>query len=74
VLLLAQIILTVIVWKKGWKWLSLIPIGVCLLFGLLIGLSGGEPSSGIFIDIIAIVALIIMLTKQKISASKDGDK
>lgn len=63
-LLLAQIILTVIVWKKGW--LSLIPIGVCLLFGLLIGLSGGEPSSGIFIDIIAIVALIIMLTKQKI--------
>lgn len=73
-LLLAQIILTIIVWKKGWKWLSLIPVGVCLLIGLLIGLSGGESISGIFIDIISIIALIVMWTKPKISTSKDGDK
>lgn len=62
-LLLAEIILTVIVWKKGWKWFSLLPLGICLLIGILIGLGGGEPTTAIFIDIAAIIALILMWIK-----------
>lgn len=69
-MLIIEIILTIFVWRKGWKWLSLLPVGVASLiafsFGFLIAASGGDvaniESGLIFFDIIAIVALIIMLT------------
>lgn len=65
-----EIILTIFVWRKGWRWLALLPIGIALLIGFIIGISvgmaGGTPTTGggiIFIDILAIIALIIMLIK-----------
>ncbi|MCM1564577.1 MAG: hypothetical protein NC238_01225 [Dehalobacter sp.] len=68
-MLIIEIILTIFVWRKGWKWLSLIPIGIALLVGFSIGfgagMSGGavNPGNVILIDIFAIIALIIMLVK-----------
>lgn len=70
-LLIVEIILTIFAWKKGWRWLSLIPLGLALLIGMVIGLSGATNLSFIYIiDILAIVALIIMNVK----APKSEDK
>jgi uncharacterized membrane protein YfcA len=62
-LLIAEIILTVFVWRKGWKWLSLIPLGVAFLIGMMLGASGADLSSAFIFDGLAIIALIIMLVK-----------
>jgi len=63
-LLIAEIILTIFAWRAGWKWLSLLPVGIAFAIGLAIGASGGEISAGvIFVDIAAVIALIIMLVK-----------
>jgi len=65
-MLIVQIVLTVIAWNRGWRWLALIPIGMALTIGLLIGvgirLNGGTdiPGGVIILDIVAIVALILM--------------
>lgn len=69
-MLIIEIILTVVAWYKGWKWLSLIPVGVAILLGIIVGmsvgLSGGTDISGaIIIDILAIIALIVMCIKGK---------
>ena len=68
-LLIAEIILTIFVWKK-WKWLALLPLGLAVLigsvYGYIIGMNGGTDVSGaIVIDVLAIVALIIMLSLKR---------
>ena len=64
-MLIIEIILTVFVWKKGWRWMSLIPVGIAFLIGIMMGVSGtlvDTSSVGIvFIDVLAIIALILML-------------
>lgn len=63
-LLIAEIVLTVLVWQKGWKWLSLIPIIAALLIGVMIGLTGGTLANNpwiILIDVLAVIGLIVML-------------
>lgn len=68
-MLIVEIILTVLAWRRGWKWLALLPVGIALLIGFAIGfgigLSGGDASSisggTVVIDVLAIVALVIML-------------
>jgi len=37
-----QIILSIVAWNRGWKWLALIPILVALPLGFLIGYIGGS--------------------------------
>ena len=65
-LLIAEIILTVFAWRNGWKWLALLPVGIAFIIGLIIGASRVTDLSGvIFIDIIAVIALIIMVSKSK---------
>ena len=67
-LLIVQIVLTVLVWRKGWKWLSLIPLVIAFLLGFGIGFVGGTLETNpeiIFIDILAIIVLIFMLVKPK---------
>lgn len=66
-LLLIEIILTIFAWRKGWKWRALLPLGICLCLGFMIGVTIGalggnvESVDGIVIlDIIAVIALIIM--------------
>ena len=71
-MLIIEIILTIFAWKNGWKWLSLIPIGAALLLGLfmgiVIGASGGDITTtnglAIFLDISAIIALIILVSRK----------
>jgi hypothetical protein len=70
-MLIVEIILTVFAWRKGWKAWALLPVGIALAIGLLIGFSvgasGGNAESvrgiGIFLDIVAIGVLIYMTAK-----------
>jgi uncharacterized membrane protein YfcA len=73
-MLIIEIILTVLVWRKGWKWLSLIPLGVAFLIGLIIGASGASINSAIIFDVLAIIALIIMLVKSPKETPKETTK
>jgi len=66
-LLIIEIVLTIFAWRKGWKWYSLIPVGIAagagFFIGLGIGYAGGSASvfNGVIVfDILAIVALAIM--------------
>jgi len=67
-MLIAKITLTVIAWRKGWRWWALLPgfmaFGIGFVLGAIIETSGGNSFSvlpyAIFIDIIAIFALICM--------------
>ena len=69
-----EIILAVFAWRKGWKWMSLIPISVALVIGFICGLSGGSPSDVIFVDVLAIVALGIMCFKKPDDIFKNETK
>ena len=65
-LLIAEILLTIFAWRRGWKAKALIPVGAAIGVGLIIGImiaSSGStvPAGVILIDIIAVIALIIML-------------
>jgi uncharacterized membrane protein YfcA len=64
-MLIIEIILTIVAWRKGWNWLSLIPIGVAFCIGLILGASSqGQPVDVMTVviwDILAIIALIVMV-------------
>lgn len=60
-----EIILTIFAWRNGWKWLSLIPIGTVFVLAFLLGVSGHSDSNIFWLDIMAIVALIVMLINKK---------
>jgi uncharacterized membrane protein YfcA len=70
-LLIAEIILTIFAWRKGWKWFALIPLGIALLLGFLIGVAiGGSGGSidnvrglSLVLDIIVVIILIVMNVK-----------
>jgi len=70
-LLVAEIILTIFAWKKGWRWWALVPVALALLIGLFMGMGvgacGGDVDSvrgiSIVLDVLAIIALIVMVTK-----------
>jgi hypothetical protein len=70
-LLIVEIILAIFAWRKGWRWYSLIPMVVALVFGFFLGAgiaaSGGNVDSirglGVIIDILATIILIVMNIK-----------
>jgi len=70
--ILFEIGLTIWAWNRGWKWLSLIPMGIVLIIaffvGVGIGTSGGSVNDAswvVTLDIMAIIALIIMVISGK---------
>lgn len=71
-MLIIEIILTIFAWRNGWKWLSLIPVGCALLLGLFMGMavgaSGGDiniaKGLAIFLDVSAIIALIVLVARK----------
>lgn len=64
-MLIIEIILTIVAWRKGWNWLALIPTGVAFCIGLLLGATASQGNvdvmSVIIWDILAIVALVVMV-------------
>jgi hypothetical protein len=63
-----EIILTVTAWRKGWAGKALLPVGICLAFGFLVGLMAGATNTpvenllpvALVGDLAAIVSLIVM--------------
>jgi predicted MFS family arabinose efflux permease len=78
-LLIIEILLTIAVWRKGWKGWALLPAGISLALGFVlgfsIGASGGRPEEwiglGLIIDGISIMALIIMVTRNPKKVKED---
>ena len=74
-ILIAEILLTIFAWRRGWKGYALLPLAIALLIGVIIGLSMGSTGSSIesikavalVFDILAIITLIIMNVKAPIS-------
>ena len=60
-----EIILTIVAWNKGWRWQSLIPIGTVFILGFMMGIGGAESTSVIWLDVMAVIALIIMIFNKK---------
>ncbi len=73
---LIEVILTVVAWKRGWRWLALLPFVVCLAAGIIWGLvlvANGHTSMpsnitpvAVIPDVFAIVALIVMIVKKRV--------
>jgi len=60
-MLLAQIILTIIAWNNGWRWLALIPMASAFIIGFIIGMTVGEYNTfAIIADIASLIAVIFM--------------
>ncbi len=70
-MLLLEIILTVMAWKRGYKAWALIPLACALFIGLMIGASDPELAESddwlslIWIDVLAIAALGLMIANAK---------
>ena len=72
-MLIAEIILTIAAWRKGWKGWALVPVGlagvIAFLVGASIGASGGSVNDispyFMLFDVGAIVALIVMLVVKR---------
>jgi hypothetical protein len=65
-----QVILSIVAWNRGWRWLALIPMGAALFLGFMIGIIGAgmgyspeEMSWAIVLDIIVFIILIYMCAK-----------
>jgi uncharacterized membrane protein YfcA len=75
-LLIAEFILTIFAWRNGWRWYSLIPIGVAVVIGIIIGISVGASGGSVddvngvalIFDIGAVIALIVLCAKKPKSA------
>lgn len=74
-ILLLEIVLTIVAWRKGWRWKALRPVGVSAVVGLILGIalvSGGHTSMpdgakifGLLVDVVMVVWLIVMITTAK---------
>lgn len=70
IFLIIEIILTICAWKNGWRWLSLLPIGIGMsisfFIGFGVGLAGGDVSiiNLWWLDVLAIIALCFMCFKK----------
>jgi hypothetical protein len=62
-LLIAEIILTFFAWRN-WRWLSLIPVGSAIFLGFVVGSANryADPMDYVWVDILAVVALIVMVS------------
>ena len=74
-LIIVEIALTIWAWLRGWKAWALLPLGIALLIGFLIGFIMGAAvlEEGwlllLVIDVAAIGALIFMIVKPRRKAN-----
>ena len=62
-LLIIEIILAIVAWKRGWKAWALVPLLFAFMAGIFFGLMGASPEQSyvyVISDLIAIAMLIIM--------------
>ena len=70
-ILFLEIFLTITAWRKGFGALALLPLGFALFIGFYIGANSTGPAvsddifSYFWIDILAIVALVVMISAGK---------
>lgn len=69
-LMVLEIILTILAWRKGWRWKALIPVaiaaGIAFFGGVAIATSGGTAvNNGIFIiiDILLVITQAVLVSK-----------
>lgn len=69
-MLIIAIVLTFFVWRKGWKWKSLLPMVIIysftVLLGFILGMNGIQDEQlftmiGFLVDLSVIIALVVML-------------
>lgn len=66
-LLILEIVLTICVWKHGYKWKALIPVAIAFFSAFFVSLTltlmglSLDTSKLFLVDILAIIALIVML-------------
>jgi len=71
--LIFEVVLTVVAYKRGWKWIAILPVGICIIIALGIGFVGGLTGCSlqtlipylISLDIMTILALIWMSIKKR---------
>ena len=67
-LLIAEILLTIAAWKKGWGARAILPMGIVLVLAFIVGFLGGAAGASegtilglcLTLDLVGITALIIM--------------
>ena len=76
-----QIILSIVAWNRGWKWLALIPVVAALFLGFIIGYIGGsmgyspeDMGWAVILDIIVYIILIYMCVKPRKSDDANTEK
>jgi uncharacterized membrane protein YfcA len=82
-ILIIEIILTIIAWRRGWKWRSLLPLMVGFVIAFILGsvlglMFGGIPPIinivGFLIDLVIIIFLVVMIAeapKEKMKIEKN---
>lgn len=71
-MMIIQIILTVVAWKKGWGGKALLPmvigLGLAFIIGFSAGLAGGSPRDIavplVLIDLGMLISLIVMVSRK----------
>jgi hypothetical protein len=56
-----EVILMILAWRKGWKAYALLPPGCAAGFALVLSAMNAPITAAIPVDLMAIVALIIMI-------------
>ena len=70
-ILIAEIILTIVAWQKGWRGWALLPMAIVLslafVMGLAVGAAGGSKGDVIvpclILDAMGILALVVMTAR-----------
>lgn len=78
-MIILEIILTIVAWNRGWRWLSLIPIVACFLIGFFIGIYAVQSGTPVeefknlfVIDLIGIIALVVMIAYKRDTKNIDS--
>ncbi len=70
-LLIAEIMLTIAAWRKGWKAWALVPMGALLALAFMIGVAMGASGSstddafgvGLVLDLACVISLVILTVR-----------
>ncbi len=67
--IIIQIGLTIWAWNRGWKALALIPLGLCVVIGILVGVTAPDMQTletrALIVDFLAMLALVVMVIFKK---------